>query len=101
MRQPEFEKISAVLDRAEFALEELRKKAEKLHRKFDAAKTPKELFELKLEAAELNQQLQNIRGAVHAGRRAPISDWSTTKNNITGHAQGCPQSSSPILLWSP
>ena len=71
MRQSEFEKISAALDRAEFALEELQKKAEKLHSEFAAAKTPKEVFELKLEAAELDQQLQNIREAVHAGRPAP------------------------------
>jgi hypothetical protein len=45
-----------------------------LHREFAAAKTPKEVFELKLEVAELNQQLQNIRDAVHADRPAPISD---------------------------
>jgi hypothetical protein len=44
-------------------------------------KTPKEVFEFKLDAAVLNQQLQNIREADHAGRPPPIFDWSTTRSN--------------------
>ena len=71
MRQSEFDKITAALDRAEFALEELRKKAEVLCREFAAAKTPEAIFALKLEAAELNRQMQNISDAIHAGRPAP------------------------------
>lgn len=71
MRQSEFDKISAALDRAEFALGELRKKVEEFGREFAAAKTPEEISALKLEAAELHRQMQNISDAVHAGRRAP------------------------------
>jgi hypothetical protein len=71
MRQSEIDKISAAIDRAEFALEELRKKADTLCSEFAAAKAPEEIFDLKLEAAELIRQMQNISDAVHAGKRAP------------------------------
>jgi hypothetical protein len=46
MRQSEFDKLSAALDRAEFAMEELRKKLDELHRKRDLAKTPEEISAL-------------------------------------------------------
>jgi hypothetical protein len=71
MRQSEFDRIGAALDRAEFALEELRKKSDELYRKRDVAKTPEGIAALNLEAAELWQQLRKISDAVHAGNPAP------------------------------
>jgi len=71
MRDSEFDKINAAFDRAEFALEELRKKAVELHRKRDSAKTLEEIATLNLDAAELLQQLRRISDAVHTGNPAP------------------------------
>jgi hypothetical protein len=71
MRQSEFDKISAALERAEFALTELRKKEVALRRKRNAAKSLKEIADLNLEATELLQQLRKISDAVHAGNPAP------------------------------
>jgi hypothetical protein len=71
MRQSEFDKITAALGRAEFALEELRIKAEELRRKSALAKSLKEIAALNLEAAELLQQLAKISAAVHTGNPAP------------------------------
>lgn len=71
MRQSEFDKLNAALDRAEFAMEELRKKLDELHRKRDLAKTPEEISALNLDADELLQQLRKISDAVHTGNRAP------------------------------
>jgi hypothetical protein len=71
MRQSEFDKISAALDRAEFALEVLQKKASELCRKLASAKTPEESETLNLESIELKQQLRKIREAVHAASAAP------------------------------
>ncbi len=71
MRQSEFDNINAALDRAEFAVKELRKWAEELTRREALAKTPEEIVALKLEAAELKQQLLKIRGAIHTGNPAP------------------------------
>jgi predicted nucleic acid-binding Zn-ribbon protein len=71
MRQSEFDKINAALDRAEFALEKLRKKGVALRRKRDLAKTPEEIAALNLEATELLQQLRKISDAVHTGNPAP------------------------------
>jgi len=71
MRQSEFDKINAALDRAEFALEQLQKKADELRCKLAAAKTSKQIVALKSEAAELEQRLRNIGDAVHAGSPAP------------------------------
>lgn len=71
MRQSEFDKINAGLDRAEFALEELRKKVDELRRKLASAKTPEETEALNLELIELKQQLREIGKAVHAGSPAP------------------------------
>jgi predicted nucleic acid-binding Zn-ribbon protein len=71
MRQVEFDKINAALDRAEFAIEELRKKAVKLQRKREAVKTPEEIATLNLEADELLQQMRKISDAVHTGNPAP------------------------------
>jgi hypothetical protein len=71
VRQSEFDKINAALDRAEFALEELRKKAIELHRKRALAKTSEAIAALDLEADELLRQLRNISDAVHTGNPAP------------------------------
>jgi hypothetical protein len=71
MRDSEFIKIDAAFDRAEFALEALRKKAVELHRKRDSAKTLEEITTLNLEGAELLQQLRKIGDAVHTGNPAP------------------------------
>lgn len=80
MRQSEFEKINARLNRAElaleelrrkFALEELRKKSGRIGTQTTTAKTPEEMADLNLEAIELLQQLQKISDAVHAGNPAP------------------------------
>jgi chromosome segregation ATPase len=71
MRQSEFVKLNAALDRAEFAMEELRKKLDELHRKRDSAKTPEEISALNLDADELLQQLRKIGEALHTGNPAP------------------------------
>jgi predicted nucleic acid-binding Zn-ribbon protein len=71
MRQPEFDKINVALDRAEFALEELRKKASELCRKLASVKTAEETEALNRESIELKQQLRKIGEAVHAGSSAP------------------------------
>jgi hypothetical protein len=71
MRQSEFDKINVAFDRAEYALEELRKKAVELRLKRDLAKTPEENAALNMDAAELLQQLRKIGDAVHTGNPAP------------------------------
>jgi hypothetical protein len=71
MRQSEFNKINATLDRAEFALEQLQKKVDEARRKRSSARTPDAIVALDLEASELLQQLRKIRDAVHAGSPAP------------------------------
>jgi hypothetical protein len=71
MRQSEFDKISAALDRAEFALRELRKKEVQLHRKRYLAKSMEEIEALNLEAGDLLLALRKINDAVHAGNPAP------------------------------
>jgi chromosome segregation ATPase len=71
MRQSEFDKINAALDRAKFALEELQRKSDELHRKRDSAKSLKEIAALNMEATELLQQLRKISDAVHTGNPAP------------------------------
>jgi hypothetical protein len=71
MRQSEFDKITAALDRAEFVLEGLQKRAAALHRKAALAKSLDEIAALNLEAAELLQQLAKVSTAVHTGNPAP------------------------------
>ena len=71
MRESEFDKINAAFDRAEFALQELRKKSDELHRRRKAAKTLDEIAALNIEAVELLQQLRKIGDAVHTGHPAP------------------------------
>ena len=71
MRRSEFDKISAALDRAEFALRELRKKEVQLHRKRYLAKSMEEIEALNLEAGDLLLALRKINDAVHPGNPAP------------------------------
>ena len=73
MQLAEFDKITAALGRAEFALDELRKRADELKRKSALAKSLKEIAALNLEAAELLQlqQVAKISAAVHTGNPAP------------------------------
>jgi hypothetical protein len=71
MRQSDFDKIIAALDRAEFAMEEVRKRAEELRRKSALANTMEEIATLNLEAAELLQQIVKINIAVHSRSPAP------------------------------
>jgi hypothetical protein len=71
MRQSEFDKITAALGRAEFAMEAVRIRADELRRKSALANTVEEIATLNVEAAELLQQLVKISLAVHAGNPAP------------------------------
>lgn len=71
MGQSEFDQINVGLDRAEFAIQELRKKVDELHRKAALAKTLEEMVALKLEVAELLQQLRTVSDAVHSSNPAP------------------------------
>jgi hypothetical protein len=84
MRQSEFYKINAALDRAEFAIDELRKKAIKLQRKRALAKTSEAIAALDLEAHELLRQLRKVSEAVHSSNPAPhLRLVSDTGPNIT------------------
>jgi hypothetical protein len=71
MRQSEFDKITAALGRAEFAMEEVRIRADDLRRKSRMAKSLEEIAALQLEAAEILEQLVEISVAVHTGNPAP------------------------------
>ena len=71
MRQSEFDKITAALGRAEFAMEEVRTRADNLRRKSRMAKSLEEIAALQLEAAEILEQLVEISVAVHTGNPAP------------------------------
>jgi hypothetical protein len=71
MRQSEFDKITAALDHAEFAVETVRVRADELRRKSDLAKSPEEIAALHLEAAKSLQQIMKIITVVHAGNPAP------------------------------
>jgi hypothetical protein len=71
MRQSEFDKSTAALSRAEFAVEELRKRAGELQRKSALAKSLEEIASLNLEAAELLQQIVKVSTAVHTANQAP------------------------------
>jgi hypothetical protein len=77
MRQSEFDKLSAALDRAEFAFGGIaKKKAVELHHRRNLAKSPEEIAALNLDAKELLKQMRKISEAVHSGNPAPISGWS-------------------------
>jgi phage shock protein A len=71
IRLPDLDRIIAALGRAEFAVEELRKRADELKRKSAEAKSLEEIAAVNLEAAELLQQIAKISTAVHTGDPAP------------------------------
>jgi hypothetical protein len=70
MRQSKFDKITAPLGRAEFALEEL-KKIGQIASQAGGREAVEENADLNLEAAELLQPLRKISDAVHTGNPAP------------------------------
>ena len=71
MRQSEFDKISVALDRAEFAIQEIRRKVDELTSKRAEARTLKEIAAIDLEANELLQQLRKVSDAIHTSNPAP------------------------------
>jgi hypothetical protein len=71
MRQSEFDKISVALDRAEFAIQEIRRKVDELTSKRAEARTLKEIAAIDLEADELLQQLRKVSDAIHTRNPAP------------------------------
>jgi hypothetical protein len=71
MLESEFDKINAVLDRAQFAIQQIQGKVDELTRKRAAAQTPEEIVAVDLMADELLLQLQKVGEAVHTGNRAP------------------------------
>jgi hypothetical protein len=71
MRELEFEKINAVLDRAQFAIRQIQGKVDELARKKAAAQTPEEIAAVDLVADELLQQLRKVSDAIHTGNPAP------------------------------
>ena len=71
MRQSEFDKITAALGRAEFAMEAVRIRADELRRKSTLATTMEEIATLNVEAAELLNGLVEISLAVHTRKPAP------------------------------
>jgi hypothetical protein len=71
MRQSEFDKISAAIDHAEFAIQEIRRKVDELTGKRAEARTLKEIAAIDLEANELLHQLRKISDAVHNSNPAP------------------------------
>jgi hypothetical protein len=71
MREPEFNKINAVLDRAQFAIQQIQNKVAELARKKAAALTLEEIAAVDLMADELLQQLRKVSDAIHSGNPAP------------------------------
>ncbi len=71
MRQSEFDKISVALDRAEFAIHEIRRKVDELTSRRAEARTLKEIAAIDLEADELLQQLRKVSDAIHTRNPAP------------------------------
>jgi hypothetical protein len=71
MREVEFEKINAVLDRAQYAIQQIQGKVDELARKKAAAQTQEEIAAVDLMADELLLQLQKISDAIHTGNPAP------------------------------
>ena len=64
-------RLTAALDRAEFAVEAVRVRADELRRKSDLAKSTEEIAALHLEAAEILHQIVKISTAVHTGNATP------------------------------
>jgi hypothetical protein len=88
MRQSEFDKITAALGRAEFAMEAVRIRADELRRKSALATTMEEIATLNIEAAELLNDLAKITLAVHT-RIAVITGagYPNTQFRLSGRGQ--------------
>jgi hypothetical protein len=71
MRLSEYDKINATLDRAEIAIQEIRRKVDELTSKRAAAPTLEEIAAVDLEVNKLSLQLQKISDAVHNSNPAP------------------------------
>jgi len=71
MRESEFDKINAVLDRAQFAIRQIQRKVDELTSKRAAAQTPEEIAVVDLVADELLLQLRKINDAIHTSNPAP------------------------------
>lgn len=71
MRELEFEKINAVLDRAQFAIQQIQRMVDELARKKAAAQTPEEIAAVDLVADELLLQLRKVSDAIHTRNPAP------------------------------
>jgi hypothetical protein len=71
MRQSEFDKINAVLDRAQLAIRQIQKMVDELTRKRATAQTPEEIAAVDLMADELLLQLRKVSDAIHIGNPAP------------------------------
>ena len=70
MRDSEFNRINIALNRAEFAIQEIRRKVDELTSKRAAARTLEEIAAVDSEANELLLQLRKISDAVHTGHPA-------------------------------
>jgi hypothetical protein len=71
MRESEFDKINAVLDRAQFAIQQIQRKVDEFTSKRAAAQTPEEIAAVDLVADELLLQLRKISDAIHTSNPAP------------------------------
>jgi hypothetical protein len=70
MRELEFDKINAVLDRAQFAIQQIQRTVDELARKKAAARTPQEIAAVDLMADE------RLAMPFAPAIRLLISDWS-------------------------
>jgi len=71
MRETEFDKINAVLDRAKFAIAQIQREVNELTHMRAAAQTPEKIAAIDLEADELLLQLRKISDAIHTSNPAP------------------------------
>ena len=71
MRQSESDKINEMLNRAQFAIQQIQRKVDELARKKATAKTPKEVAAVDLIADVLLQQLRKVSDAIQTGNPAP------------------------------
>jgi hypothetical protein len=71
MRETELDKINAVLDRAQFAIDEIQRQVDELTGKRAAAQTPEEIAAVNLAADVLLLQLRKISDAIHTSNPAP------------------------------
>jgi hypothetical protein len=70
MRETELDKINAVLDRAQFAIDEIQRQVDELTGKRAAAQT-EEIAAVNLAADVLLLQLRKISDAIHTSNPAP------------------------------